>query len=45
MACRYIGAQTRQTCEKREAWATAAADSAGCTVRSALFPDSFETVG
>ena len=45
VACRYMGAQTLHTWEKRDAWAKAAAVSAGCTVRSAFVPDSVETVG
>ena len=45
VTCRYIGAQTVQCWENRDAWTTAAARSAGWTVRSALVPGSVETVG
>ena len=42
---RYIGAQTRQTCENRDACAMAASTSVGWTVRSALADRSVLTVG
>ena len=45
VTCRYIGAQTRQTVEKREAWAIAFVTSVGCTVRLALTDRSVLTVG
>ena len=45
VAWRYIGAQTAHTRENCDACATATSISAGCTVRSALFPGSVEVVG
>ena len=42
---RYMGAQTVQCWENRDACTSAAARSAGWTVRSALIPGSVETVG
>jgi hypothetical protein len=42
---RYIGAQTRQTWEKREAWATAAPISLLWTVRFELSAVCVLTVG
>jgi hypothetical protein len=43
--CRYIGAHTRQTVEKRDAWPFAAFISADCTCKSAFAEVSRLTVG